>query len=181
MSYPLIAQGLIMVTTVGSPPASPKSLIVFDEATGQQIWSVVITGTFGYSNAAYDSGKIFIVNYDGLVQTFDAATGTPGWSAKLPGQYAFTSPPTAVNGILFVGGAGSGGTLYAVDENNGNVLWTGSVANGDSSSPAVSAGSVFVSYACPQSYSFSVTTGQQLWHYSGPCEGGGGDTPLVHL
>src|SRR5262249_264286 len=78
------------------------------------------------------------------------------------------------------GGAGSGGTLYAIDESNGNVLWTASVENGDDSSPAVSGGSVFVSYACPQSYAFSITTGQQLWHYSGGCEGGGGATPVVH-
>ena len=40
--------------------------------------------------------------------------------------------------------------------------------------------SVFVSYACPQAYGFSTATGQELWHYSGGCEGGGGKTPVVH-
>src|SRR5260370_3547315 len=114
------------------------------------------------------------------MQSFNAANGTPGWSVKLPYQYSFPPPPTAVNGKIFIGGAGSGGTLYAVDETNGNVLWTSSVENGDSSSPAISGASVFVSYACPQSYAFSLTSGQQLWHYSGPCEGGGGATPVVH-
>src|SRR4051794_22097197 len=115
------------------------------------------------------------------MQSFDAATGKPGWSVKLPDQSAFTSPPTAVSGTIYVGGAGSGGTLYAVRESTGAVLWTGSVANGDSSSPAIADGLVFVSYACPQAYAFVAATGQQLWRYSGPCAGGGGSTPVVHF
>ena len=183
ISYPLIAQGLVIVTTYSSTGQGSyfdKSLVAFEEVTGVQIWSTSITGVYGFVNAAYDSGKVFVVNFDGLMRAFDAATGGPLWSAQLPGQYAFTSPPTAVNGTVFVGGAGSGGTLYAVNENNGAVLWTGSVENGDHSSPAVIPGSVFVSYACPQSYSFAPSTGQLLWHYSGPCEGGGGKTPVVH-
>ncbi|MBV9009854.1 MAG: PQQ-like beta-propeller repeat protein [Verrucomicrobia bacterium] len=81
---------------------------------------------------------------------------------------------------MFTGGAGSGGTVYAVNERNGAVLWTMPVENGDHSSPAVTLQSVFVSYACPQAYGFRTTTGQELWHYSSCCEGGGGATPVVH-
>ena len=54
------------------------------------------------------------------------------------------------------------------------------VENGDDSSPAVTQGNVFVSYACPQAYGFNAATGQQLWHYDSCCEGGGGATPVVH-
>ena len=179
ISYPLIAQGLVIVTTYTS--SFGKSIVAFDEVTGTQLWSHDIAGTYGFVNAAYDAQKVFVVNFDGLMQTFDAATGSLLWSVSLPGQYAFTSPPTAVNGIVFVGGAGSGGTLYAVNENNGNVLWTGSVENGDHSSPAVVPQHVFVSYACPQAYAFAPATGQLQWHFSGPCAGGGGKTPVFHL
>src|SRR5262249_40956222 len=129
---------------------------------------------------AYDSGKVFVLNFDGLMKAFDAATGNLLWSVSLPGQFIFTSPPTAVNGTVFTGGAGSGGTVYAVNETNGEVLWTMPVENGDNSSPAFSGGSVFVSYVCPQAYAFNATTGQELWHFSGNCEGGGGATPVVH-
>jgi outer membrane protein assembly factor BamB len=184
ISYPLITHGLVIVTTVSTYTTSSypaKSLVAFDEATGVQKWSANLTGTYGFVNAAYDAGKVFVVNFDGLLQAFDAATGTPLWSVNLPGQYAFTSPPTAANGMVFVGGAGSGGTLYGVNESNGNVLWTGSVENGDHSSPAVLPSAVFVSYACPQSYAFAPATGQLQWHYSGTCEGGGGKTPVFHL
>src|SRR5690348_3103378 len=169
ISYPLIAQGLIIVT---NSSYDGKALVAYDENTGQQVWSVSISGTYAFANAAYDGGKVFVVNFDGLMKAFDAATGSQLWSVQLPGQYAFTSPPTASNGTVFVGGAGSGGTLYAVNEANGNVMWTASVENGDHSSPAVTSSSVFVSYACPQSYAFAPATGQPQWHYSGPCEGG---------
>jgi outer membrane protein assembly factor BamB len=175
----LIAQGLVIVTTnIGN--ANGNTLWALNESTGATIWSVDIPESYPFANAAYDSGKVFVVEFDGLMNAFDAATGTLLWSVSLPGQYAFTSPPTAMSGIVFAGGAGNGGTVYAVNETNGQVLWTMPVENGDHSSPAVVAGSVFVSYACPQSYAFKTVTGQQLWRYQGPCEGGGGKTPVVH-
>lgn len=185
ISYPLIAQGRIIVTTatsnVGTGSDLTKSVMAFDESTGKRIWSMNVSGTYSFLNAAYDADKVFVVNFDGLLFALDAASGKQLWSIKLPNQDAFTSPPTANNGLVFVGGSGSNGTLYAVDEDTGKVVWTAFVEVGDRSSPAVLDGSVFVSYACPQSYAFATKTGQQLWHYSGPCEGGGGKTAVVHL
>jgi hypothetical protein len=35
-------------------------------------------------------------------------------------------------------------------------------------------GGVYVSYACPQTYGFDALKGGLMWHYAGPCEGGGG-------
>ena len=47
--------------------------------------------------------------------------------------------------------------------------------NGDTSSPALSWDGVFLSYPC-QVYRLDLFTGSVLWHYAGPCEGGGGKT-----
>ena len=180
ISYPLIAGGMVFVTTANTNGNYGNTLWALDENTGMTIWSVDLPGTYFFADAAYDSGKVFVVNFDGLMKAFDAGSGTLLWSVNLPDQYAFTSAPTAVNGIVFIGGAGSGGTVYAVDETNGAVLWTMPVENGDSSSPAVTGGNVYVSYACPQSYAFNAVNGQQQWHYEGCCEGGGGATSVVH-
>ena len=84
------------------------------------------------------------------------------------------------NGTVYTGGAGSGGTLYAYAESSGHLNWRASVENGDSSSPVVTKAGVFVSYACPQTYQFNPRSGAQVWHYSGPCEGGGGSTAVLH-
>lgn len=180
VSYPLIADGKVFVTTsrIGSSDGYGTSLYALDEHTGAVVWGpIAISGTYYWSGHAYDHGNLFVVNFDGLLQSFDAATGLPGWITKLPGQYAFSSPPTAVNGIVYVGGAGVGGTLYAVDESSGAVLWTSDVQNGDNSSPTVSSDGVFVSYPC-QVYKFDPLTGASLWHYAGGCEGGGGKTSV---
>jgi outer membrane protein assembly factor BamB len=177
-SYPLIAQGLVFVTV--STADSTETLLALNETTGATVWSADVSGTYSFANAAYDSGRVFAVNGDGLMKAFDAATGALLWSVSLPFQYSFTSPPTATRGVVYTGGAGSGGTLYAVDEASGAVLWMEGVENGDHSSPALSGGHVFVSYACPQSYGFKASNGQNLWHYTGSCEGGGGATPVVN-
>jgi outer membrane protein assembly factor BamB len=178
VSYPLIAEGKVFVTTAGIGASFGTQLYALDEKTGNVVWGpVAIAGTFSWSGLAYDHGKVFVVNFDGLLKSFDATTGQAGWSTQLPGQYAFSAPPTAVNGIVYVGGAGTGGTLYAVGEYSGNLLWTAGVANGDESSPAVSSDGVFVTYPC-QAYKFDPFTGAYLWHYSGGCSGGGGRTPV---
>jgi outer membrane protein assembly factor BamB len=180
ISYPLIAGGKVYVLTAGLNGGYGIQLHALNLADGSVAWGPVsISGTYLWAGHAYDHGKIFVVNFDGLLRSFDANTGTHIWSNQLPGQYAFSAPPTAVNGIVYVGGAGIGGTLYAVDETNGAVLWTRAVANGDKSSPVVSNNGlndgVFVSYPC-QVYKFNPLTAASLWHYSGGCSGGGGKT-----
>lgn len=148
--------------------------------TGATVWSQPISGIYFWSNAAYDAGRVFVVNADGLLRAFDAATGTLAWSMQLPGQSSFSSPPTAAGGVVYTGGAGSGGTVYAASEADGTVLWTQPVENGDNSSPALSDTDAYVSYACGLVYAFDRVTGQQRWFSNGPCEGGGGKTPVYH-
>lgn len=173
VSYPLIVNGVIYVT------ASNQTLYAIQQATGATLWSHNLGGTYDWSGLAYDAGQVFAINYSGSLSAFNAQTGATDWSASMPGQYAFSSAPTAYNGIVYVGGAGSGGTVYAVSESNGAVLWTQPVENGDHSSPAVSSSGVYVTYACGQDYDFSPISGTLIWHHSGPCEGGGGKTPVL--
>ncbi len=182
VSYPLIAGRRVFVTVADSPNgAYGTSLHALDERTGATLWGpVALPGTYFWSGLAYDRGRVFTVTFDGTLTAHDVATGATVWSVTLPGQYAFSSAPTAVGGMVFVGGAGSGGTLYAVDESDGTVVWTSAVANGDESSPAVSRGAVFVSYACEQTFAFGTAVGNLLWQHSTGCEGGGGRTPVLY-
>ncbi len=180
VSYPLIADGKVFVTVADNGGNYGTTLYALSQATGKTVWSQPISGTYFWSNAAYDGGHVFVLNYDGLLRKFDAANGTLDWSVQLPGQYSFSSPPTAAGGVVYTGGSGSGGTVYAVSESTGTVLWTQPVANGDNSSPALSAADVYVSYACGLVYAFDRVTGQQRWFSNGSCEGGGGKTPAYH-
>ena len=186
VSYPLIAGGKVFVTVqgpYGSSSSPPKWIYALDEATGATVWSQPIGGTYGFVNAAYDNGTVYVLNFDGLLQTFNAGTGAAGWSFQLAGQSSFTSPPTAANGVVYVVGSGSAGTLYTIDETNGATLWTQGLNSGDHSSPALSSGSVFVSVSCDV-YAFNRSslpgTNPLLWHKNYGCSGGGGKTPVLN-
>ncbi len=166
-SYALVAEGKVFVISNGN------DVFAYDLVTGARDWEHLVSdSTLG---GAYDNGQLFFVDFNGLMTALKSKSGKVSWAAQMPGQYAFSSPPIALGGQVFTGGAGSGGTLYGVDEKTGHVNWTQSVENGDDSSPAFGDGGLYVSYPC-QYYKFA-TDGHPVWHYSGNCEGGGGSTP----
>ena len=159
ISYPLIAGGRIFVT-VSNPSTNGSTLYALDEVNGASIWGPVdLGGSRPWSNAAYDAGRVFAVNFDGLLRAFDAASGALLWSKQLPGQHHFDSPPTASGGVVYVVGAGFGVTLYAVDEQDGAVNWSALLFSGSDSSPAVTSTGVFVAFACNNVYNFSPQDG----------------------
>jgi outer membrane protein assembly factor BamB len=178
-SYPVIVDGVVYVTT------ARNRIYALNQATGAKVWSRQLGGTCCWAGLTYERGRIFAANGTGDLVALDAATGSTVWSthvgtASFPPQYSFTSSPTAANGIVYTAGAGSGGTVYAVRETDGRLLWTQRVANGDHSSPAVSADGVVVSYSCQNVYDFDPLTGGLDWSFwPGNCSGGGGKTPVV--
>src|SRR6185369_15424387 len=123
MSYPLIADGKVFVT-VRNESAYGTVLYALNAADGSTVWSYALSGTYYWSTLCYENGRVFALNFDGLLRAFDGTTGSLVWSRQLPVQYAFSSAPTVFQGVVYVGGAGLGGTAYAVSAENGNVLWT---------------------------------------------------------
>lgn len=172
-SYPLIAGGRVFVTVAINAGSVTHQLVALNASTGDVLWGPVPLS--GAVNATYDDGRLMVLSSNGVMTGFDASTGNTLWSTKLPFQYSFSAPPTAANGMVFTGGAGSGGTLYGLDDTTGALVWTASVENGDASSPTVTADGVYVSYPC-QTYDFAPQNGFAVWHDAGPCEGGGGAT-----
>lgn len=166
VSYPLIAGGKVFVTTV-------TGLHALDATNGATVWA---TGDIGTSPAAaYDAGRVFVINRNGLLRAFDASSGTQVWTRQLSGQ-AFSSPPTATGGTVYVAGYP---TMHAVNEQDGSIKWSTLNAGGDNSSPVVSANAVFGAYACNNVWALSPTTGSVLWHHTSSCFGGGGRTAVL--
>src|SRR5689334_13444165 len=179
MSYPLIADGKVFIT-VRNPSADGTQLYALNATDGSTLWSYALTGSYSWSAICYENGRVFALNFDGLLRAFDGTTGSLVWSKQLPGQYAFTSAPTVFQGVIYVGGAGLGGTAYAVSAENGNVIWTTPVRNGDDSSPAVTADGVYLSYSCFNVYKLNPANGSTAWFTNPPCSGGGGKTPVLY-
>ncbi|MFO1400093.1 MAG: PQQ-binding-like beta-propeller repeat protein [Steroidobacteraceae bacterium] len=173
ISYPLIAGGKVFVTTNQPPPGAGygTTLYAIDEQTGQIAWGPTpIEGLYAISGIAYDHGKVFVVNFDGVLRAFDAASGTLLWSGQFPGVYYVDSAPTALDGIVYLVGGG----VSAIDEKDGNLLWT-APGGGSHTSPALSADGLFVANPC-YALKMDPLLGTALWFYSEPCSGGGGKT-----
>ncbi len=58
---------------------------------------------------------------------YDVNTGALGWSTVLTGQYFFTGAPTVADGMIYIDGAKSGNTIYAVNQITGTLVWTQNV------------------------------------------------------
>lgn len=178
-SYPLLAENKVFAL-VRNNESYGNRLYALDAGTGEQIWFRNVPGVYYWAGIAYENGRVFILNGDGDLVAVDASNGEELWATDLPGQYSFSSEPTAEDGIVYTAGSGSGGTLYAVRAEDGSVLWTKSIDNGDHTSPALSATSVFTSHACTSVYAFDRLTGVERWHHQTGCSGGGGNTPVYH-
>jgi outer membrane protein assembly factor BamB len=167
VSYPLIVNGRVFVV-------AGTNLYALNSTTGATIWGPIDVGG-SPRGAAYDSGRVFTVNRDGLVRAFDAATGTQAWSRQLQGQ-SFTSPPTAMAGTVYVNGFS---TLYAVSVSDGTIKWSTPNAGGEQSSPAVTTDRLYVTYSC-RTLALSPSTGAVLWTQGGLCGGSAGRTPVFY-
>ena len=119
ISYPLIADGKVFVTVKNA--GSGTTLFALNAANGGLLWSFDLGGPYWWSGLCYENGRVFAVNFSGLLRAFDGTSGAVIWEVQLPDQYAFSAPPTVSQGVISLGGAGSGGTLSAVNALSGAV------------------------------------------------------------
>lgn len=163
ISYPLIAGGRVFVTAKGM-------LYALDAATGATLWGPVsIPG--GTPGITYDRGRVFAVNFAGLLQAFDAVSGGLLWTKQLP-QYSYFSPLTARGGLVYAEGSGSGTTVSGVSEQNGTIRWNASISSSSGGAPTVSSSGVYVADECAID-DFNPYVGTSIWSRIG-CTGGGG-------
>lgn len=164
-TYALIAEGKAYFVNNG------VDLFAVDLVTGNQAWEHLLS-SFG-NLGAYDDGQVFFVNGGGLMTALNAATGKQNWAKQMPNQSTFASPPAAQNGMVYVIGGGTGSDLYGVDQATGNVDWFKGVWSGDTTSPAIGGGAVYVDSDC-HFYAFEALTGQLRWENDiDVCSGGG--------
>jgi len=175
--YPVVANGRVFVTTAAPALSHPNgygaSLYALDVTTGAIVWGPVdLPTTYNVATLAYDQGRLFVVNFDGLLRAFDAGTGAEIWSRTYPIGFV-NKPPVAVGGMVFLS---STGALVAVDQSYGGLLWSVVADSAGPVSPAVSPDGVFVSGAC-HVYKYALLTGEPLWNFSGGCYGSGARSP----
>src|SRR5437762_110969 len=77
VSYPVVVGDKLFVTAAHVPTMPYGStLYALDARTGANAWGPVeLGGTYWWSAIAYDRGKIFVLNGDGLMRAYDAQSG----------------------------------------------------------------------------------------------------------
>jgi outer membrane protein assembly factor BamB len=191
VGYPVIVGGRVFVTVAipGQNGDGPNydEVYALNASNGSVAWGPVQIGTERGGSAsaylAYDNGRVFVVDGNGLMLALDPATGQQEWSTAIDGYGWFVdAPPTAIGGTIYVDGAGTGARVFALSESDGSILWQTQLNDGgDFSSPAVSSTGVYVSYAANQTYDLDPATGAVIWQYAGgDGDGGGGNTPALH-
>jgi outer membrane protein assembly factor BamB len=172
VSYPLIARDRVFVTVrrAGNSQPGGSTLYALSAKTGAMLWSRVIESLWYWSATAYDSGRVFVVNTDGLLSAFDEKTGDLDWNTQIPNEYFVDSPPVARDGIVYVEGAGSN-TVTAYRAETGELIWLQYIEAGALGSPALSNEGIFTSSDC-HVFAFDRFSGTPLWTVTAGCLGG---------
>jgi outer membrane protein assembly factor BamB len=178
VSYPVIAEGSVFVTVRSPGTDYGTTAVALDLATGSVRWTRAVPGTYYWSALAYDQGRLHLLDYDGNLSALSPATGATLWSRKLS-QYSFSTPPVGYDGHVYLTGAGSGTTVYAVRASDGSVAWQRPLVSG-AGTPAVDAGGVYVSMVCQRAVALNRATGAVRWEHGSNCTGGGDSIAALH-
>lgn len=177
LSYPIVANGLVFVIANGQD--SKYTLDAFDLANGKTVWTRRIR-TNHIVHAAYDNGRIFVLEFSGTVDAFSAdRAGTPLWAVKLKLGQGYYTPPIASGGHLIIVSSIQPPKkgLFSLNEEDGAIEWKVAV---DMSSgvgpPAIAEDAVFLANVA-EAHKFDLATGKTLWFAKWAGTAGGNKTP----
>lgn len=173
-SSPVVANGILYV---GSGANAYRQLYAFNATTGTQIWSAPTGGSIE-STPVIANGKVYITDDAFNVYAFDANTGVKIWNRQFSfsGSNYLPNSLLVVNGVVYIAqmlSSNFGGTLWALDANNGNTIWANSLPT-LTSSPSfadinMNGIKTSIIYQCVNGFrdgyvnAFKANTGELLW------------------
>ncbi len=117
---PLLTDRALYVTSLD------HHIYALEVETGRLIWSKELAGAMaGQPQLSEDGTTLYVGNFDYSLYALDAATGEQRW--EIESENWVWGQPTLAGDKLFFGDLG--GYLYAVDSENGTVLWKQQVAD----------------------------------------------------
>ena len=158
-----------------------------DATTGRERWHYQGSGAV-HSGAAIVDGVAYVGTSDGHLYALDVATGTPRWPEPVATAGPISRAIAASGELIFVGSGGAnpsaGGTLQAYDAATGRIRWAQGLEPGNTSSPSVADGRVYVTGGLDSTatgdhhvYAFDSTSGLPAW--SEPFRAPTGKTLLI--
>jgi outer membrane protein assembly factor BamB len=134
------------------------SLLAIDADTGQQLWSVPITGYVTRVSPAVSDGVVF-AGGGFAFGAWDAATGKQLWTVPL--QYVGQSSPVLTDELVIV--SSQERWTYALDRESGDIVWRVPTEGIVFGAPAISEGKAF--YATDEGivYAVDLDSGRVVW------------------
>jgi outer membrane protein assembly factor BamB len=105
------------------PGSFESHQMALDAKTGEILWDTETTGAMLFSGSYYDGRFIRGGTHDNRVYCFNASTGEISWTfdAETEGGYFCVGPAVAYERVYMLN---KDGTLYSLDINNGDKVWT---------------------------------------------------------
>ncbi|TQD86941.1 hypothetical protein C1H46_027558 [Malus baccata] len=99
---------------------------------GGGTWGAATDNKIVYTNIANSDGKNFTLKPSNNITTaggwvalaIDPRTGRTLWSTADPSNATSSGPVSVANGVLFAGSTNQTGPIYAIDTENGEILWS---------------------------------------------------------
>lgn len=133
---------LVWHTQVG--PGSASGGIQWGSATDGSHVFVAIANLYGQTYQIRSASGQVTTTIGGSWAELDAATGKILWQVADPQQAVDTGYVTIANGVMYAGSTADSGTdMYALDANDGRILWSFASGNPLTSGPAVVDGTVY--------------------------------------
>lgn len=142
----------------------------FDAATGSRLWQhqIRVSGdledaTFG-GGAAFADGRVYATNGVGDVVALDAQNGGELWRVKPAGP--LRGAPTVAFNEVFV--MTQDNQVFALDTEDGEVIWQRAAASGQSgvfgvAAPAAGQGTVVAGFSTGELVAYRYENGRELW------------------
>lgn len=161
---PVIGDGKLFVVDVDA------RVHAFNADTGASLWTTAITkgdenksARFG-GGVSYDEGRVYATDGLGDVVALNVADGAEAWRAKPGGP--LRGAPTIANGQIYV--LSQDNQLFALDQTDGKVVWTGSASVETQgvfgvAAPAAASGTIVAGFSSGELNAYRYENGRTLW------------------
>lgn len=155
-SSPIVGDGMVFVATTAG------KLFAYDAITGATKWSFQIEEGI-FSTPALSSGLLYIAGYDNKTYVLDAKTGSLLRSRALD-DIIISSIAHQCGQIFLV--STLYGNIYAYSQGLEELKWSRYIDGGIASTPAISAGMIFIGSLDNKTYALDASDGSIIWTHT---------------
>ncbi len=153
------AAGTIIIDDRLIVASSSGLLQAFDAYDGNLLWSLEVEGRL-VAGPTCDAEKVYQPVDNGTLLAVAVEDGQELFRVELPEPLAAS---VAVDDMIYVSGVH--GTVFALDSDDGHVVWQTSLGGDAWTAPTVLDGRLFVGLSSGELVALQSTTGEELWRF----------------